>query len=85
LRIRLLRLEVDRLRIEPLLPAAWTGFDVHYRYRETVFHIHQVDVELACSAAAPRRDLRSSPAAAKPRIERPIRSAASNVLSAPAG
>jgi cellobiose phosphorylase len=34
-----LRLEGDRLRIEPCLPADWTGFTVHYRYRETVYHI----------------------------------------------
>jgi len=27
------------LRIEPCLPAAWEGFTVHYRYRETVYHI----------------------------------------------
>jgi cellobiose phosphorylase len=29
----------DRLRIEPCLPADWDGFTVHYRYRETVYHI----------------------------------------------
>jgi len=34
-----LRLEGDRLRIEPCLPADWTAFTVHYRYRETVYHI----------------------------------------------
>ncbi len=34
------RLEVDHLRIEPLLPAGWGSFDVHYRYRTTVHHIH---------------------------------------------
>jgi cellobiose phosphorylase len=34
-----LRLEGDRLRIEPCLPAGWEGFTVHYRYRETVYHI----------------------------------------------
>ena len=34
-----LRLEGDRLRIEPCLPADWSGFTVHYRYRETVYHI----------------------------------------------
>jgi len=35
-----IRLEVDRLRVEPLIPAAWPGFEVHYRHRETLFHIH---------------------------------------------
>lgn len=39
-----LRLEGDRLRVEPCLPADWSGFTVHYRYRETVYHItvHQM-------------------------------------------
>jgi cyclic beta-1,2-glucan synthetase len=34
-----LRLEVDRLRVVPCLPADWKGFTLHYRYRETVYHI----------------------------------------------
>jgi cellobiose phosphorylase len=34
-----LRLEVDKLRFAPCLPAHWEGFKVHYRYRETVYHI----------------------------------------------
>lgn len=34
-----LRLEVDRLRFAPCLPADWKAFTVHYRYRETVYHI----------------------------------------------
>ena len=32
-------LEGARLRIAPCLPADWTAFTVHYRYRETVYHI----------------------------------------------
>ena len=35
-----LRLEVDHLRLEPVLPPAWRELDIHYRYRETVHHIH---------------------------------------------
>src|SRR3954454_19793320 len=35
-----LHLEVDRLRVEPVLPAEWDAFDLHYRYRETFHHIH---------------------------------------------
>jgi cyclic beta-1,2-glucan synthetase len=37
-------LEGDRLRILPCLPSDWKAFTVHYRYRETVYHIevHQV-------------------------------------------
>ena len=34
-----LRLEVDKLRFEPCLPADWKMFKVHYRYRETIYHI----------------------------------------------
>jgi cellobiose phosphorylase len=34
-----LRLEVDKLRFAPCLPADWKKFKVHYRYRETVYHI----------------------------------------------
>ena len=34
-----LRLEVDTLRVAPCLPADWKAFKVHYRYRETVYHI----------------------------------------------
>lgn len=34
-----LRLEVDRLHIAPCLPSHWEGLKIHYRYRETVYHI----------------------------------------------
>jgi cyclic beta-1,2-glucan synthetase len=34
-----LRLEVDHLHLEPCLPAGWGSFKIHYRYRETVYHI----------------------------------------------
>jgi cellobiose phosphorylase len=34
-----LRLEVDTLRFAPCVPANWKAFKVHYRYRETVYHI----------------------------------------------
>ncbi len=34
-----LRLDVDRLHVEPCLPAHWSGFKIHYRHRETVYHI----------------------------------------------
>jgi cellobiose phosphorylase len=33
------RLEVDRLVIQPLIPQAWPGFDVHYRHRSALYHI----------------------------------------------
>jgi cyclic beta-1,2-glucan synthetase len=34
-----LRLEVDKLTITPCLHEDWESFKVHYRYRETVYHI----------------------------------------------
>jgi cellobiose phosphorylase len=34
-----LKLEVDKLRFAPCLPADWESFKLHYRYRETVYHI----------------------------------------------
>ena len=60
-----LRLDVDRLWIEPRIPASWTGFEVHYRHRETVYHIHvrtHRDVArvicdgVDCDGAIPLRD-----------------------------
>jgi cellobiose phosphorylase len=34
-----LHLEVDCLRFAPCLPKEWPGFKIHYRYRETLYHI----------------------------------------------
>ena len=34
-----LTLEVDRLRLHPLVPDNWNSYEIHYRYRETFFHI----------------------------------------------
>jgi cellobiose phosphorylase len=34
-----INLEGDRLRLAPLMPAAWSAFKVHYRYRQTTYHI----------------------------------------------
>ncbi len=34
-----LRLEVDQLRIAPRIPAHWQSYKIHYRYRETFYHI----------------------------------------------
>jgi cellobiose phosphorylase len=32
-------LEGDRLRLAPRLPKTWSSFKIHYRYRQTVYHI----------------------------------------------
>jgi len=34
-----LRLDVDTLHLKPCIPADWPGFTLHYRYRETLYHI----------------------------------------------
>jgi cellobiose phosphorylase len=34
-----IRLEVDKLYFTPCIPADWESFKVHYRFRETVYHI----------------------------------------------
>jgi cellobiose phosphorylase len=39
-----LRLEVDKLYVAPCLPADWKGFTVHYRYRETRYHISVLQI-----------------------------------------
>ncbi len=40
-----IRLEVDKLHFAPVLPNDWQSYKLHYRFRETVFHItiKQVD------------------------------------------
>ena len=43
-----LRLEVDRLRVEPLLPDDWQGFRIRYRHHQTVYVI---DVQRGAGAA----------------------------------
>lgn len=39
-----LRREGDKLRFAPCLPGDWETFKVHYRYRETVYHISVLQV-----------------------------------------
>lgn len=33
------QLEADQLSITPCVPAHWTSYKIHYRYRETMYHI----------------------------------------------
>jgi len=44
-----LKLEVDKLRFAPCLPADWETFKLHYRYRETVYHITVLQTHAADS------------------------------------
>ena len=34
-----LHLEIDHLRFAPCLPPEWPGFKIHYRYRDTLYHM----------------------------------------------
>jgi cellobiose phosphorylase len=34
-----LHLEIDQLRLSPRIPKEWRSFKIHYRYRETFYHI----------------------------------------------
>jgi cyclic beta-1,2-glucan synthetase len=46
-----LHLEVDKLRISPRLPTKWDSIRVHYRYRQTFYHItirQSADTQAAC-------------------------------------
>ena len=42
-----LRLEADTLHFSPCVPAHWSSFQVHYRYRETVYHITVLQIAVA--------------------------------------
>ena len=42
-----LKLEAGKLRFAPCLPADWETFKLHYRYRETVYHISVVQTQAA--------------------------------------
>ncbi len=35
-----LQRERDHLHITPLIPRTWEGFDLHYRYYQSTYHIH---------------------------------------------
>ena len=40
-----LRLDTDKLYFAPCLPGEWESFKMHYRYRETVYHITLVQTD----------------------------------------
>jgi cellobiose phosphorylase len=40
-----LKLKVDRLILAPLFPAGWSEYKIHYRYRNTFYHIQVVRTE----------------------------------------
>ncbi|HEY1765072.1 MAG TPA: glycosyl hydrolase family 65 protein, partial [Opitutaceae bacterium] len=56
------RLEGEKLILSPCLPAAWTGFRIHYRFRQTLYHItiRRLDAK---AAEAPQWTLDGKPLA----------------------
>ncbi len=42
-----LKLNVDRLTLAPLFPAGWSEYKIHYRYRNTFYHIQVIRMEPA--------------------------------------
>jgi cellobiose phosphorylase len=42
-----LKLELNKLRVTPCFPADWESFKVHYRSRETVYHINVLQTHAA--------------------------------------
>ena len=61
-----LRLEVDKLHFAPCLPADWKEFKLHYRYRETVYHIavlqtHAADGGMTVTVDGIERDDKAIP------------------------
>jgi len=44
-----IRLRVDKIYFEPCLPTGWSSWKLHYRYRETFYHI-----TFACSGSSDR-------------------------------
>ncbi len=37
-----LKLESNKLSIEPCIPSDWKAFKIHYRYRETIYHVNVI-------------------------------------------
>jgi len=40
-----LKLQADRLTLAPLFPAGWSEYKIHYRYRNTFYHIQVIRTE----------------------------------------
>ncbi|MDO9630769.1 MAG: cyclic beta 1-2 glucan synthetase, partial [Humidesulfovibrio sp.] len=64
-----LSLEVDRLRFAPCLPAEWEGFTMHYRHRETVYHIKVVQTPSGSCPMSVRLDGHEQPGATIPLVD----------------
>jgi len=47
-----LKLDVDRLQFTPCIPAEWNSFRLHYRYRETFYHITVARVGAGCKVVS---------------------------------
>ena len=50
-----IHIEVDQLRLNPRLPGDWPAFKMHYRYRDTFYHITVTRVAAGVTDPAPIR------------------------------
>ena len=64
-----LRLLGDTLQVAPCLPGDWNGFTIHYRYRETVYHIAVRQTAHATGDERLRVDGRDQPGMAVPLVD----------------
>ncbi len=64
-----LKLEAGKLRFAPCLPADWTSFKLHYRYRETVYHITVLQTQAADTKTRVTVDGIEQPDAAVPLLD----------------
>ena len=61
-----LHLEVDRLRVAPRVPADWESYKIHYRYRETFYHITVTRVDNRPDVAGEEPPAEPTPVGAAP-------------------
>jgi cellobiose phosphorylase len=64
-----LTLAGDKLRVTPCLPEHWDAFKVHYRYRETVYHIAILRTRIAEDEASVSVDGVTQPSLAIPLVD----------------
>jgi cyclic beta-1,2-glucan synthetase len=74
-----LHLEVDRLRLVPRVPAEWTSYKIHYRYRETFYHITVTRAGGRADVAPEQLPAESAPFGAAPVEPAPVGTASEEI------
>jgi cyclic beta-1,2-glucan synthetase len=65
-------LEVDKLRLSPRVPQTWDSFKIHYRFRETFYHIVFTRVSESAPQGAGTRKAGSKKAAGVAPVSRVV-------------